>query len=261
MENRKLWRPIIYFLAVGLLIFLLIYLRSAGNAINYFLQETRVVIYSKLSFVGNFISEIKTIKSLTEENIRLKEERQALLVDLAGQEILTEENIFLRESLGLSITPEQRSLVVGVFNLESTPRGHNLLINKGQIDGVKKDDVVISSSGVLIGFIDDISDNHSRIVMVTNLDFKTTIKIISKNTFGIATGAMGDGIHLDFISENDDAVEGDIVVTTGNDTFPPGLIVGKVIEVSSSNDGLFKNVKVKPAVEEINLSRALVLLK
>lgn len=248
-------------IAVGLLVFLFFYLRTASNSVNYFLQETRVLVYSKLSFIGSFISEIKSIKSLAEENIRLKEQRQSLLSSLAGKETLTEENIFLRESLGLKVTQEMKLLVVGVFNLESTPRGHNLLINKGQRDGVKKYDVVISSSGVLIGIVNDSSENYSRVVMVTNLDFKTTIKITSKNTSGIAIGSMGEGINLDFISENDDVVEGDMVVTTGNDIFPPGLIVGKVIEVSSSNDGLFKNVKVKPAVEEINLSRALVLLR
>lgn len=261
MKNVKLWRPVIYFLAVGLLIFLFIYLRIVGSTVNYFFQETRVVMYSQLSFIGNFISEIKSVKALTDETIHLKEERQNFLSRLAEQETLTEENIFLRESLRLPIIQEKKSIIVGVFNLESTPRGHNLLINKGRRDGIKKDDVVTSSYGVLIGVIDDVSENYSRVITVTHLDFKTTIKIISKNISGIATGSMGDGINLDFISENDDVVEGDTVVTTGNDTFPPGLIVGRVIEVRSSDDGLFKNVKVKPATEEINLSRALVLLR
>lgn len=261
MKNGKLWKPTIYLLAVGLLIFLFMYLRPVGSVFNNFLQETRVALYSKLSFVSSFISEVKRVKSLTEENIRLKEEKQSLLSELAGHETLEEENVFLRESLGLKITQKMRPLVVGVFNLESTPRGHYLLINKGQKDGVKKDDVVISSSGILIGVVDAIFENYSRVVTVTNLSFKTTIKVLSKNTSGIATGAMGDGIYLDFISDKDDVVEGDIVVTTGNDTFPSDLIVGKVVQVSLSSDGIFKNVRVKPTMEEINLSRALLLLR
>lgn len=248
-------------IAVGLLVFLFFYLQSASSTVNYFFQEIRVVIYSRLSFISNFISEIKSIKALTEENIRLKEERRGLIADLAGQETLTEENIFLRESLRLPIIQDKKSMIVGIFNLGSTPRGHNLLINKGRRDGINKDDIVISSSGVLMGIVDDISEGYSRVTMVTHLDFKTTIKIISKNTSGIAVGSMGDGVRLDFISENDDVVEGDVVVTTGNDTFPPGLIVGRVVEVHSSGDGLFKSVRVKPAVEEINLSQALVLLR
>lgn len=245
--------------AVGLLVFLFVYLRPFGSVVSHFLQETRVVVYSKLSFIGNFISEINRARTLTEENMSLKQERQNLLGNLAGLETLTEENIFLRELLGLEITRETRSLVVGVFNLESTPRGHYLLINKGHKDGVKKDDVVISSSGVLIGILDDISENYSRVITVTSLSFKTTIKIISKNISGIARGGMAEGIYLDFISEYDDVVEGDTVVTTGNDTFPPDLIVGQIVRVSSSNDGIFKSIKVKPAIEEINLSRAVVL--
>lgn len=261
MKNGKLWRSVIYFLAVGLLIFLLIYLRTVGNSVNYFFQEIRVSVYSRLSFIGSFISEIKTLKKLTEENIQLKKEKQSLISSLANQEKLKEENIFLRESLELGFIQETRSLIVGIFNLESTPRGHTLLINKGQKDGIKKDDVITSSSGVLIGIVDRPFENYSRVITVTNLNFKTTVKVIFKNTSGIAIGSMGEGIYLDFISENDDVVEGDIVITTDNDIFPPGLIVGKIVQISSSNGGLFKNVRVKPAMEEINLSQALVLLK
>lgn len=246
-------------LAVGLLVFLSIYLQSASNAVNYFLQEVRVIAYSRLSFISSFISEIKTVKRLTEENIQLKKEKQSLIADLANQEKLRKEYAFLRESLGLGVVQEMRSLIVGVFNLESTPRGHSLLINKGQKDRIKKDDVVISSSGILIGIVDRSFENYSRVIAVTNSDFKTTVKIISKNTSGIAIGSMGDGIYLDFVSENDDVVEGDMVVTSGNDILPAGLIVGKVVQVNSSNGGLFKNVRVKPAMEEINLSQALVL--
>lgn len=252
---------ILILIAVGLLVFLSIYLQSAGNAVNYFLQEARVIAYSRLSFISSFISEIKTVKKQTEENIQLKKEKQSLIANLAGQETLVEENLFLRESLRLPVIQEKRSLIVGIFNLASTPRGHNLLINKGRRDGIKKDDIVIFSSGVLIGIVDDISENYSRVTVVTHLDFKTTIKIISKNTSGIAIGSMGDGVYLDFISENDDVVEGDMVVTSGNDIFPAGLIVGKVVQVNSSNGRLFKNVRVKPAMEEINLSQALVLLR
>lgn len=247
--------------AVGLLVFLFTYLRPASNVVNHFLQETRVVTYSKLGFIGSFISGIKSIKALTEENIRLKEEKQSFIANLADRERLIEENSFLRESLGLKITQEMRSLVVGVFNLESTPRGHSLLINKGQKDGVKKDDVVISSFGVLIGIVEHPFENYSKVITVTNLNFKTTIKIVSKNISGIAIGSMAGGIYLDFISENDDVVEGDMVVTTGNDILPPGLVVGRVIQVSSSSGSLFKNIRVRPAIEEINLSQALVLLR
>lgn len=248
-------------IAVGLLVFLFTYIQAASNAVNYFTQETRVLMYSRLSFIGTFISEIKTVKKLTEENIQLKKEKQSLIVNLANQEKLEKENIFLREFLGLEITQEMRSLIAGVFNLEFTPRGHRLSINKGQKDGVKKDDVVISSPGVLIGIVDRPFENYSRIIAVTNLDFKTTVKIISKNTFGIAMGAAGDGIYLDFVSENDDIVKGDTVVTTGNDILPAGLIVGRVVQVDSNSGSLFKNVRVKPAMEEINLSQALVLLR
>ena len=260
MRNLKLIRIAIILIAAGLLLFLIFYARTGAYTLNSFFQGVRVSAYSHLSFVGNFISELKTIRSLTEENIRLKEKNQEFLSRLANEENLEEQNYFLREALNLPMLGGYEILDVGIFNLQLTPKGHYLLINKGANDDIKEEDIVISSSGILIGTVEEVFGSYSKVATVTDVGFKATISVVFKEISGIANGAGENGISIDFISQTDEVAEGDIIATRGNDVLPPGLIIGKVVGVSSSGS-LFKDVKVKPALEEINLSRALIIKK
>lgn len=246
-------------IAAGLLIFLIFFTRTAVHTISGFFREARVETYSHLSFFGNFISQVKTVGILTREKIKLKEENQSLLAQLAYQSELERQNDFLREALDLPMLSGHELLDAGVFNFELTPEGHYLLINKGANDGLEKEDIVLSSSGILIGIVDEAFNNYSRVSAVTDIKFKATIRVLAKEISGIANGVRENGVSIDFISQNDEVVEGDTVVTSGSDIFPPGLIIGKVVKVSSASGSLFKEVKVKPAMDEIELSRVLVI--
>lgn len=258
-EKAKLIRIIAILIAAGLLVFLLIYLRNTAYLANSFIQKSRTIIYSRLSFVGNFLSEIKKIKNLTLENIKLKEENHNLLSLLSEQSELKEQNIFLREAINLPMLSGRRLIDAGIFNTQFTPNGYHVLINKGADDGIKKGDIIISSGGILIGIVDQTASSYSKASTVSNLDFKATIETLFKGITGIATGSLGDGIYLDFIYQNDEITEGDIVITSGSDNFPPGLILGKVVRIKSENGSLFKIVQVKPIMNELDLSRVLII--
>lgn len=261
LKNLKLLRISLILIAVGLLIFLILYSRGAISIADNFFRGFRAATYSKLSFIGTFVSEIKKNKALIEENIQLQEEIDGLLARLAWEEDLKEQNDFLRQALGLSVISGRLSTDAGIFSNHFTPEGHYILINKGAENSIKKGDIVISSSGALVGIVDEVFNNYSRVASVMSKDFKATIQVMSKDISGIAQGAMEEGINLDFISQNDEIAEGDIVSTSGNDIFPAGLIVGKVIKVGDTDGGLFKDVVVEPVIKQVNLSQVLVLTK
>jgi rod shape-determining protein MreC len=253
---------LIFFLivaAAGLLVFLVPYAKPALSSTNIFLINVRTSIYSRLSFTGSIVSEIRKTKTLIDDNLILKEENESLLSRLALQEELSKQNDFLREALKLNSLAGRKITDAGVYNLQFTPEGYYLLVNKGETANISRDDIVITSSGILIGTIDEIHKNYSRVSTVMNSGFKATIKVLDKNITGIAVGAMGNGVSLDYISQNDDVTEGDTVVTSGNDIFPAGLIIGKIIMVKNENGSLFKEVRTDPMLKRINLERVLIL--
>ena len=72
-------------------------------------------------------------------------------------------------------------------------------------------------------------------------------------------GNLSDGALLEFISQNDDIVEGDTVVTKGNDLLLSGLILGVISKISQNESNLFKEVSVRTYLSDIDLSRVLVV--
>ena len=108
--------------------------------------------------------------------------------------------------------------------------------------------------------VDNVDEGFSRASLITNSGSKITVKVLGKNTTGIARGFLNEGLRLDFISQNDQIVEGDTIITNGNDMFPPGLLIGKVSNIIFADDGdLFKKVILEPEFKKINLDRVLIL--
>lgn len=259
MKNEKLFRLTFYFLAVGLLVFLTIFNNLHPSFDIGFIKNTRIYLFSKLSIFGSFASKLKTIKNLTEENIALKGENNILLSQIAVRSELENENEFLRSILGLPFKNSHELVDAKVFNLQFTPEGHSLLIDIGSKNGIKPGDVVISSSMVLIGRVAGTDNNVSRVELITNPDFKVTVKLFDSDITGIARGVMSDGVLLDFISQDDNVDPGHIAVTNGNDLFLPGLIIGRVERVDSNDGDLFKKVFVKPEFQNTDISRVIVI--
>ncbi|MDP3793050.1 MAG: rod shape-determining protein MreC [bacterium] len=260
MKKLGLLKLLIILVAVGLLVFL-IFVNSFRSDNSYvFLKNTRVYVFSNINIFSSFFSKINSISRLTEENIFLKNENAKLNTLLASQSDLIDQNKFLRDILNLKTVPGYRFIDARTFNMQFTPEGHYFLLNKGLESDIQVDDIILSSSGVLIGTVSETESGFSRANLATNLDFKITIRVLGKNTTGIARGILNDGLRIDFISQNDDIVKGDIIVSNGNDLFPPGLLVGSVSEITSSDDGgLFKKVTLEPEFKKINVDRVLVL--
>jgi len=262
-KNKALWRVLIFMLAAGLLVFLSFFLSNKLKIpLSYkVVQEARVYIFSHISNLGSFISKIKTIGNLVRENIELQEKNSTLISQIAANSALKEENIFLREALGLDLLNMNEVIDARAFNIQLAPDGHHMLINKGREAGIEKGDAIIASSGVLIGQVSETSDNFSKVDFVTNADNKITVRLLSNNTAGISRGSLGAGLIIDFISQNDEIAEGDIIVTSGNDNFPAGLIVGTISHISSDDGNIFKNVTAKAEFQSISIDRILVIRK
>ncbi len=258
MKNEKLIRAGLVLAAVLLVFFIFKTLPLFKGTANL-IDKVRIFSYERISFIGDLGKEIAKFRTLEQENMRLNEENRELTAQLAGSAELKVQNDFLRESLGIPAIRGRSINEAGVYNVQTTPKGEFVLINKGGGDGLKKDDIVISSSGILIGIIDKVFDKSSQVMMVSSSDFKITVAILLKTTSGIAQGALNEGMTIDLVSQNEDINVGDTVVSSGNDIFPPGLVVGKVLNVESNNANLFKTIKVRPALNDINLSRVLIV--
>ena len=213
----------------------------------------------KLENAGFFMRSLARIKNLITENENLKNENLTLISRLADHDDIKNENEFLRQALNMPPRFNRQIIYASIYYFQIGPNGYDALLNKGVIKGISDGDIVITEEGVLVGKIEKAHDNFSRLLAVNDIAFSVAIKVLNSGTTGIAKGALAQGIYLDLIVQNDPIKEGDIVVSSGMDLVPPGLIVGTVSHVELNETDLFKKVKIRPTIGEVKMGRVLVI--
>lgn len=216
-------------------------------------------LFTNAESVGGFVGKIKNFNRLASENDKLKQDREIVLSLKAKIDDLENENDFLRHAARISQKFNYPVIYAGIYNLSLTPIGYNALLNKGIKDDVSDGDIIITAEGILVGKIQKAMHNFSRVLFISDPEFKITAKVINSNTIGIARGALNEGMYLDFIVQADEIKEEDILISTGNDLFPPALVIGSVEHVEANMTQMFKDVRIRPAAKDSQLGRVLVL--
>ena len=260
--HRSSLKPIAFFLLAAFIVFILGVYTPLGRlqTIPRFAVNSLATLFGKLEAFNKFADELRRFRSLADENSNLKKENLDLLSRLAKLDVFEQENHFLRTALDIEREIGRDVIYAHVFNVNLGPDGYNVLLNKGARDGVNKDDIVITEHKALVGVIEEVSNNFSRVLFVFDPEFKITARVLGSVTAGIATGAYRDGMYLDLIAKEDEIKEGDVLISTGDDMFPSALIVGSVAHVEVNETQMFKKVRIDPAVDA-RLGSVVVLKK
>lgn len=216
-------------------------------------------LFTKVENFGGFVGKVNNFNHLASENDKLKQEQGKTLSLKAKIDSLESENDFLRRAVRISQKLDYPVIYAGIFNINFAPTGYNVLLNKGAQDGISEGDVVVTTEGILVGKIQKVMQNFSRILFVSDFEFKVTVKVMNSETAGIARGILSEGMRLDFVVQEDEIKEKDILISTGNDLFLPGLIVGSVDSIEDNATQIFKNVRIRPAVNDVRLGKVLVI--
>ena len=225
--------------------------------LNKYIVKDGLTFYPK-SFI-NLGSYLFTKAENFGGNDKLKQDQEIIFGLKAKIDNLENENDFLRRTARIVQKLDYPIIYAGIFNLNLVPTGYNVLLNKGAQDGVSEGDVVITAEGLLVGKIQTVMQNFSRVLFVSDPEFKITAKVMSSGTAGIARGALNEGMYLDFVVQEDEIKDEDVLISTGNDLFPPALVVGSVDRVESNATQMFKKVRIRPAIENARLGRVLVI--
>ena len=134
-------------------------------------------------------------------------------------------------------------------------------LDKGAADGVREEMGVVSGTGV-VGIIYETSPHYSLVLPVLNSNSSISCRLRGTDFFGSLTWKGGSPLDafLDGIPLHARFRVGDIVETSGHSSvFPPGIFVGKVSEVFSSQDGTSYELKVRLSVDMANLRDVIII--
>ena len=175
------------------------------------------------------------IQALEQEVNRLKEQEN--------------ENERLRELLGLSRDLGGKDIVAKVVGADDVAFAKTILINKGEMDGVRQNMAVITRSGI-VGRVTKAKGSFSEVMLVTDPNSAIAVRVQRTRAQGIVEGTGTERCRVVYVSRTADVKKGDRVITAGlAGIFPPGVVVGTVTEVRSPKDAVTKEVFMRTAVD------------
>ena len=187
-----------------------------ANNISNFTTERFILFY-------DFFDLKKTNKKLIAENLNLKNKLESI-----------KNKPFIDSISNANFSYQDAKIISN--NLSSFK--NNLVINKGNKDGLKKEMGVISKNGV-VGIITNTTKNYSYLMSILNIDSKINAKIKRTNHFGTLqwNGFDTSYIKLTDIPETANINVGDSIVTGGMSLiFPENINIGVISKIDK-----FKN--------------------
>lgn len=202
-------------------------------------------VYEWDSAVESFFSLSGVNSQLTQRNAFL-EQQVRMLDDSIARLTRSQEAAVTRLS---SMVPFQGCrLIPAKVVANMVNRYDNLItIDKGSTDGVKRDMGVVCGMGV-VGIVYLVSEHYSIVIPALNSHSNISCTIQRRGYFGYLRwrGGSSQLAYLEDVPRHAHFKLGDNVVTSGySSVFPPGVMVGKVLHVFNSADGLSYRVQVK----------------
>lgn len=211
---------------------------SSANAVTGKVYEWDSAVESFFSLSG-VNSQLTQRNAFLEQQVRMLDDSIARLT--RSQEAAVTRLSSMAPFQGCRLIPAK--VVANMVN-----RYDNLItIDKGSADGVKRDMGVVCGMGV-VGIVYLVSDHYSIVIPALNSHSNISCTIQRRGYFGYLRwrGGSSQLAYLEDVPRHAHFKLGDNVVTSGySSVFPPGVMVGKVLHVFNSADGLSYRVQVK----------------
>lgn len=232
----------------------------AGSTLSPIQKITYGLNRSVKDFVDFFLnfSEVKaTNKDLEKENEKLKDE-------IAEKSDLVEENKRLKDLLEFKDSREEYNYIS--TNIIGTKGNiiNGLIIDKGEIDGVQKNMIVIASKG-LVGKVTSVAKNWAIVETIVNKNISVSVMLEeSRENSGILEGYANNNneklAKISYLPMSSEVKEGDIVLTSGyGEIYPKEIRIGEVIKVEEDKVKVMKSAIVKPYVDFDKLEELLIV--
>lgn len=209
---------------------------SSANAVTGKLYETS-------SEIESYFQLSKINSELTQRNLYLEQRLHKLEKQISDSAA----DSTMEKSLLVKSLQPYRLIPAKVISMTAGRLDNLITINKGEVDGIKKDMGVVCGTGV-VGIVYLTSKHYSIVIPILNSQSNISCVIQGRGYFGYLHWTGGDvsQAYVDDVPRHAHFRLYDNVVTSGySSVFPAGIIVGKILHVYNSADQMSYRLRVK----------------
>lgn len=213
-----------------------------------------------------FFAQIWNFRSTAAENEQLKERLTQAEQELHAARTATAENERLKALLSLSEQSEIKPVPARVIARDPSVWFNTITINRGSSSGIEVNMPVVTAGGI-VGRVITVGPWASQVMLIT--DEKAGAGAVvgqlgQSGALGSVRGRADLGvalIEMRYVSGLEKVEVNDYVMTTGQDgIYPPGLTVGRVVDVKSGTATQAHQILIQPGAQLDHLEEVAVLL-
>jgi rod shape-determining protein MreC len=215
---------------------------------------------------SGFFQQIWNFRSTAQENEELKERLTQVETDLHIARQAEAENERLKALLSLNEQTDIKKVPARVIARDPSVWFNTITINRGSSSGIVVNMPVVTAGGI-VGRIITVSPWASQVMLITD----------EKAGAGAVVGQLGQSgalgsirgradlgvalIEMRYVSGLEKVEVNDYVMTTGQDgIYPPGLNVGRVVDVKNGTATQAHQILIQPGAQFDHLEEVAVLL-
>ena len=214
---------------------------------------------------SGFFQQIWNFRRTARENEQLRERLTQVETELHTAQQSAAENERLKELLKLNEQSDIKNVPARVIARDPSVWFNTITINRGSSSGIAVNMPVVTAGGI-VGRVITVSPWASQVMLITD----------EKAGAGAVVGQLGSGalgsvkgradlgvalIEMRYVSGLEKVENGDYVMTTGQDgIYPPGLNVGRVVDVKSGTATTAHQILIQPGAQLDRLEEVAVLL-
>lgn len=213
------------------------------SSLSNLLQRSVVPIWkTEVAFTDVFLKEVFTSKKdLIRQNEILKSKLEESKIELIQSSLLKEENESLKEIFLRSVGDEN---IIGTIlsKPNHSPYG-TIVIDIGEEDGVKPEDLVFAMGNVVIGEIESVNKNSSNVILYSAPGYISQVTLENTGRYFNAKGRGAGDFEIQFPRELE-IEEGQIFLYPSINNY----VVGVVEKVMFDPRDSYKTVLFRSAV-------------
>ena len=261
-------RPLPRWLALGVLLLaaVIVALPAPGRGVealgSRLLAPVQGAVAMALSQGLAVVDTVQRAGQLREQNALYREHVDRLQAEMVRLRELELENQDLRSLLGLrQQAPPGEMIAVRVIGRDPLPFVQALTVDGGSEQGLREDLPVMTWRG-LVGRVVEVQPTSARVLLVTDANSSISGRIQNPDSraTGVVRGRNDSWLLMQYIGQDEQVQTGDLVITSGlGGVFPPGMPLGKVVQVRRREQELFQEALVEPAARLGHVERLYVL--